>query len=126
MSKATRLLMCSGKVYFDLRRARDAAKDWTLAIARLEQLYPLPAPELKALLTALVKLSHVRWVQEEPRNSGAWRYLVEPLTGLILESRPKATLAYVGRVESASPATGYLKAHEYEQKQLVDEALGKV
>jgi 2-oxoglutarate dehydrogenase E1 component len=126
LQKATRLLLCSGKVYFDLKRARDAAKDTALVIARLEQLYPLPVPELNELLAAMPKLQQVRWVQEEPKNSGAWRYLIEPLTGLIHAAHPKAGLAYVGRVESASPATGYLKAHEYEQKQLVEEALAKL
>ncbi len=126
LTKVTRLLLCSGKVFFDLRRARDAAKDLTLAVVRLEQLYPLPVPELNALLGQLPKLALVRWVQEEPKNSGAWRYLIEPLSALIQAAHPKAALHYVGRVESASPATGYLKAHEYEQKQLVEEALAKL
>jgi 2-oxoglutarate dehydrogenase E1 component len=126
LKKATRLLVCSGKVYFDLKHARDAAKDGSVAIVRLEQLYPLPLPELQALLGEMVKLAEVRWVQEEPKNSGAWRYLLEPLMKLIEAQRPKAKLSYVGRVESASPATGYLKAHEYEQKLLVEEALAKL
>ncbi len=123
--KATRLIVCSGKVYYDLREARDAAKDTSVAIVRLEQLYPLPAPELTELFKSMPKLNDVRWVQEEPRNGGAWLAMIEPLTKLLEESAPKVKLKYVGRPESASPATGYLKASEYEQKVLVEEALAK-
>jgi 2-oxoglutarate dehydrogenase E1 component len=124
-AKANRLLLCSGKVYFDLVKARDAAKATDIAIIRLEQLYPLPVPELTEVLRSMPKVNDVRWVQEEPRNAGAWHSLIEPLTRLVESTHPKAKLAYVGRVESASPATGYIKAHEYEQKLLVEEALAK-
>jgi 2-oxoglutarate dehydrogenase E1 component len=121
LKKVTRLLLCSGKVYFDLVKARDAAKDFTIAIARVEQLYPLPTAELKALLASMGAIKEVFWVQEEPKNSGAWRYLIEPLMELV----GKSTLKYVGRPESASPATGFLSTHQYEQKLLVDEALSR-
>ncbi|MBS1152313.1 MAG: 2-oxoglutarate dehydrogenase component, partial [Myxococcaceae bacterium] len=87
--------------------------------------YPLPIPELTELLKSMPKITDVRWVQEEPRNAGAWHGLLEPLTRLVEATQPKAKLSYVGRVESASPATGYLKAHEYEAKLLVEEALAK-
>ncbi|MBX7114931.1 MAG: 2-oxoglutarate dehydrogenase E1 component [Myxococcaceae bacterium] len=120
-----RLLLCSGKVYFDLVKARDAAKDFSIAIVRVEQLYPLPEDGLKATLDAYPKLREVFWVQEEPKNSGAWRYMLEPLLHLTHNSATKPKVQYVGRVESASPATGYPKAHEYEQKLLVDEAIAK-
>lgn len=118
----SRLLLCSGKVYFDLKKARDAAKDWSTAIARLEQLYPLPHAELQALLSNVPNVQEVFWVQEEPRNAGAWRFLLEPLMHLVhtLPSRPR--LQYVGRPESASPATGFTKSHTYEQQLLVAEA----
>ena len=119
----TRLLLCSGRVYYDLKAARDAAKQNTVAIARLEQLYPLPVPELKALFGSLPALKDVHFVQEEPRNAGAWRQLVEPLQTALKEVKPALTLTYVGRPESASPATGFLKTHQYEQKLLVEEAL---
>ncbi|MEW5742245.1 MAG: 2-oxoglutarate dehydrogenase E1 component [Myxococcota bacterium] len=123
--QVTRLLLCSGKVYFDLKKARDAAKDFTIAIARLEQLYPLPQPELTALLASLPRATEVFWVQEEPRNAGAWRALLEPLTAMLdtLPSRPR--LKYVGRPESASPATGFTKSHSYEQQLLVGEAIAR-
>jgi 2-oxoglutarate dehydrogenase E1 component len=125
LPEVTRLLLCSGKVYFDLVKARDAAKDHRIAIARLEQLYPLPHPELQALMSSLPGVQEVFWVQEEPRNSGAWRFMLEPLMHLVntLPSRPR--LQYVGRPESASPATGFTKTHTYEQQLLVAEAISR-
>jgi 2-oxoglutarate dehydrogenase E1 component len=121
----TRLLLCSGKVYFDLARARDAAKDATIAIGRVEQLYPLPRPELEDTLRRYPNLSEVRWVQEEPKNAGAWRYVLEPLLELTqgLTSRP--AVSYVGRPASASPATGFAQTHAYEQKLLVEQAISR-
>ncbi|MFZ5445401.1 MAG: 2-oxoglutarate dehydrogenase E1 component [Myxococcota bacterium] len=121
--KVTRLLLCSGKVYFELLKQREAAKNTTTAIVRLEQLYPLPAAELKAVLESYKALKEIFWVQEEPKNSGAWRYLLEPLTELLGELPKTPKLKYVGRPESASPATGFLNTHQYEQKLLVEEAL---
>jgi 2-oxoglutarate dehydrogenase E1 component len=123
--QVTRLLLCSGKVYFDLKKARDAAHDFTISIARLEQLYPLPQPELTALFASLPRATEVFWVQEEPRNAGAWRALLEPLTSLLetLPNRPR--LRYVGRPESASPATGFTQSHAYEQQLLVAEAIAR-
>jgi|APLak6261679142_1056127.scaffolds.fasta_scaffold00003_213 2-oxoglutarate dehydrogenase E1 component len=121
--KVTRLLLCSGKVYFDLVEQRDANKNTTTAIVRVEQLYPLPEAELKAVFASYSALKEVFWVQEEPKNSGAWRYLLEPLTTLLGELSKTPKLKYVGRPESASPATGFLSTHKYEQKLLVDEAL---
>jgi 2-oxoglutarate dehydrogenase E1 component len=119
----TRLILCSGKVYFDLNKHRDATKDGSVAIVRLEQLYPLPVEELKRLLAALPSLNELYWVQEEPRNSGAWRFLLEPLTELLRERTVR--LKYVGRPETASPATGFLSTHQYEQKLLVEEAFAR-
>ncbi len=118
--KVTRLLLCSGKVYFDLVKARDAAKKTDVAIVRVEQLYPLPAEEIVAQLKLFKGLKEVFWVQEEPKNSGAWRYMHEPLLELV---DGNFKIKYVGRPESASPATGFMSTHQYEQKLLVDEAL---
>jgi 2-oxoglutarate dehydrogenase E1 component len=123
--QVTRLLLCTGKVYFDLAKARDALKDFATAIVRLEQLYPLPEAELKEVFASLSKVKEIFWVQEEPKNSGAWRYLLEPLMTLTAELKTRPTLKYVGRPESASPATGYPSTHAYEQKLLVDEALSR-
>jgi 2-oxoglutarate dehydrogenase E1 component len=121
----TRLILCSGKVYYDLAKQRDAAKDFSVHIARLEQLYPLPDEELRALLKSFSSLKEVFWVQEEPKNSGAWRYALEPLMTMVNELPGRPTLRYVGRPESASPATGFLSTHQYEQKLLVEEALSR-
>jgi 2-oxoglutarate dehydrogenase E1 component len=125
-SKAVdRVLLCSGKVAFALLHARDAAKDEKLAILRVEQLYPFPEAELTAALAAFPNLKEVLWVQEEPKNAGAWRTLLEPLGQLTAALKSKPTLRYCGRVDSASPATGFLKTHEYEQKLLVEEAVSR-
>ena len=84
---------------------------------------PLPEAELKAVLQSYPALKEFFWVQEEPRNAGAWRYLLEPLMGMIAELPRAPKFKYVGRPESASPATGFSSSHKYEQKLLVDEAL---
>ena len=122
-SKVTRLLLCSGKVYFDLIEERTRSKLTNTAIVRVEQLYPLPEPELREVLQSYPALKEIFWVQEEPKNSGAWRYLIEPLMTLTGELKQHPKLKYVGRPESASPATGFTSSHQYEQKLLVDEAL---
>ncbi|HLL56179.1 MAG TPA: 2-oxoglutarate dehydrogenase E1 component [Myxococcaceae bacterium] len=124
-SEVTRLLLCSGKVYYDLAQERDARKDKSVAIVRLEQLYPFPEEELTALMAKLPRLSEVFWVQEEPKNMGAWRYIF-PLLNNLASSRPQPTsLTYVGRAEAASPATGFDKAHKLEQQTIVEEAMAK-
>ena len=116
-------MLCSGKVYFDLAKARDAKKDFGIAIARLEQLSPLPIPELESLLAGLPALKELVWAQEEPKNGGAWSNMLEPLLELTsaLPSRPK--VSYVGRSAGASPATGFLNTHLYEQHKLVEQAI---
>jgi 2-oxoglutarate dehydrogenase E1 component len=119
----TRLLLCSGKVYFDLKKQRDLSGDTSIAIVRLEQLYPLPVEELSQAVGTYPGLTEAFWVQEEPRNSGAWRNLREPLQALL--SSRRLTLEYRGRPETASPATGFLSTHQYEQKLLVEEALSR-
>jgi 2-oxoglutarate dehydrogenase E1 component len=121
--KVTRLVLCSGKVYYDLCAHRGTLKNTTSAIVRLEQLYPLPETELKTVLASYPLLKEVFWVQEEPKNAGAWRYMLEPLHALVGELTQSPKIKYVGRPESASPATGFLSSHQYEQKLLVDEAL---
>jgi 2-oxoglutarate dehydrogenase E1 component len=121
-AKVTRLLLCSGKVYYDVAAGRDARNDDTIAIVRLEQLYPFPKDELLSLLLTMPKLEEVFWVQEEPRNNGAWRYIIQPLQRLLGEIPSRPRYGFIGRVESASPATGFLGTHQYEQQLIVDEA----
>jgi 2-oxoglutarate dehydrogenase E1 component len=118
-----RVLLCSGKVYYDLLDARTKAGVKDVAIGRVEQLYPFPAEAISAFLQKFPKLKEVRWVQEEPRNMGSWRFAAPLVQELLAGLKKAPSFGYVGRVESASPATGFLEAHEIEQAQLVGEAL---
>jgi len=122
--QAKRLILCSGKVYYDLIEAREANKINDTAIVRLEQLYPFPQQELKQQL-AKYQNAQLIWCQEEPKNMGAWLHLLEPIENLLadinhINLRPQ----YAGRVACASPATGYGSYHAKEQKQLIAQALG--
>ena len=126
----TRLLLCSGKIYIDLLhntlpntprfdfRPEYAASN-AVAIARVEELYPFPADELRALIATYPALREVVWVQEEPRNMGAWTFAAPRLSALL---PPGVTLAYTGRPEAASPAEGKIRAHEAEQERIALEA----
>jgi multifunctional 2-oxoglutarate metabolism enzyme len=117
---ATRIVITSGKVYYDLAAARDAANA-NVPVIRLEQYYPFPQPMLAAALAQFPQATEILWVQEEPRNMGAWPFLHERLAGLL---KPGQTLRYVGRPISASPATGSHHRHEDQQKALVAAAIG--
>jgi 2-oxoglutarate dehydrogenase E1 component len=119
-----RVILCSGKVYYDLYEAREAANIDDVYILRIEQLYPFPA---RAILheVARFKNADLIWCQEEPRNMGAWTY-IEPNLQWVLDHagiRSKKT-RYAGRAASASTATGLLSKHNQEQKALVADALG--
>jgi len=115
-----RVVFCSGKVYFDLLRARrkDAIAD--TAIVRIEQLYPFPTDEYEAVLRRHPNAREIVWCQEEPQNQGAWyqirHRLQEPLAG-------RREVLYAGRAPAAAPATGLTKLHEQEQAGLVQAAL---
>jgi 2-oxoglutarate dehydrogenase E1 component len=120
-----RLVLCSGKVAFDLMEARDAAGDKNTAIIRLEQLYPFPGEPLTIRLKRMVNLEEVVWAQEEARNNGSW-FFVEPFIEECLADagvKPKRA-RYAGRVAAASPATGLAKRHQAEQGALIADALG--
>ncbi|HWK37097.1 2-oxoglutarate dehydrogenase E1 component [Sphingomonas sp.] len=120
-----RLVLCSGKVAYDLMEARDAAGDGETQIVRVEQLYPFPGEPLTERLKRMPKLEDVVWAQEEPRNNGAW-FFVEPLieAALAAAQAKVARPRYSGRAASASPATGLMKRHQLEQAALVADALG--
>jgi 2-oxoglutarate dehydrogenase E1 component len=115
-----RLLLCSGKIYLELDAARVDAEAGSVAIARCEQLHPFPSDEVRALLERYPATESVVWVQEEPRNMGAWHHVRDPLDDLL---GPDRTLDYVGRKAAASPATGSFSRHQREQEALVREAL---
>ena len=120
--KVRRVVICSGKVYYDLFEARAAEKTSDVAILRMEQYYPFPAKELKKEL-ARYKSADVVWCQEEPRNMGAFSFVRELIEEVMEATGRTDRLRYVGRPAAASPACGYLKIHEKEQKFLVSEAL---
>ena len=117
---AKRIVFTCGKVYYDLRAARDKASA-NVPIIRLEQLYPFPQPMIVETLRQYAGATEIVWVQEEPRNMGAWPFLHERLLALLESGQ---TLRYVGRPISASPATGSHHRHEEQQKALVDAAIG--
>ena len=118
----SRLLICSGKVYFDLLEERRKNKINNIAIARIEQLFPFPSTEVKSMIDSYPKLEEVVWVQEEPKNQGSWYYMQSrgTMIGCLSEQH---TFGYVGRFYSASPATGSMKLHRAQQKQLIEDAL---
>jgi 2-oxoglutarate dehydrogenase E1 component len=115
-----RVILCSGKVYYDLISAAAGTDRSRSAIVRLEQLYSFPEEELRAMMAGYPNLAELVWVQEEPRNMGAWHY-VEPRLRALLSSG--VGLRYTGRPERASPAEGYPAAHAAEQKRITEEAL---
>jgi 2-oxoglutarate dehydrogenase E1 component len=115
-----RLLVCSGKIGHNLRVEREKRKDMGVAIIFLEQMYPWPEAELQAALDQHPDAQEIVWVQEEPANMGAFSYVM-PLLRRIAGDR---TVLSVKRHESATPATGSAKAHEIEEKTLIDLAFG--
>ncbi len=122
--KAKRLVMCSGKVYYDLAAERDSREEWDTEILRLEQLYPFPSKALTETL-ALTPDATVVWCQEEPKNMGSWTFVRDFIEESMQEAGMKqARLAYAGRDAAASPATGSLARHNREQAALVAAALG--
>ncbi|WCT74078.1 2-oxoglutarate dehydrogenase E1 component [Sphingomonas naphthae] len=120
-----RLVLCSGKVYYDLAEARDQAGDTDTMILRVEQLYPFPGDVLEEVLATLPNVETIVWAQEEPKNNGYW-FFVEPLIEEVLERAGKAPMraVYAGRRASAATATGLAKNHAAQQAALVAEALG--
>ncbi|SOB79221.1 2-oxoglutarate dehydrogenase E1 component [Sphingomonas guangdongensis] len=120
-----RLVLCTGKVAYDLMEARDAAGDTDTAIIRIEQLYPFPGEPLTARIDRMTNLEEVVWAQEEPRNNGYW-FFVEPLIeeALAASTSTIARARYAGRAAAASPATGLMKRHQLEQGALIADALG--
>jgi len=119
-SKVKRVVMCSGKVYYDLLEQRRKNEQLDVAIIRIEQLYPFPHEEIGQVMS---KFKHVKdwvWCQEEPQNQGAWYCSQHHFWSALPNS---ATLTYAGRLASASPAVGYISVHNQQQKDLVDDAL---
>lgn len=116
----TRVVMCSGKVYYDLLAAAEKSSGPRPALVRLEQLYVFPESEVSEALAAYPNATELVWCQEEPRNMGAWTFVAPRLHRLLPE---RMSLRYVGRPDRASPAEGYTYAHAIEQERIVNEAL---
>jgi 2-oxoglutarate dehydrogenase E1 component len=114
--EVTRLLLCSGKIYTDLVAGEERAKNPGVALARVEELYPFPADELRAQLELYPSLQEIVWVQEEPKNMGGWTFIAPRLRELVDENLP---VRYEGRPHRASPAEGYADKHAAEQSRIV-------
>src|SRR5581483_6068254 len=119
--RTRRLVLCSGKVYFDIVGHELRAGAESVAVARIEQLYPFPKAELAALVASHPNLAEVIWAQEEPQNMGAWRSIRHRLEEVLPAGVP---LGYVGRPWRASPSEGYPTAHLREQDRIARQALG--
>ena len=119
-----RLVICSGKVFYDLFEAREKNKLFNIKILRLEQIYPFPIKSLQEFISKTPQ-AEIIWCQEEPENMGSWSFIDRRLEKVLIDcncqyKRP----VYVGRPEAASPATGTMSRHLKEQKLLVNQALG--
>ncbi|MGO9992886.1 MAG: 2-oxoglutarate dehydrogenase E1 component [Steroidobacteraceae bacterium] len=119
-SAVTRVVLCSGKVYFDLLKARREAKIDKVVIVRLEQLYPFPSEEYEAVIRKYSNAREIVWCQEEPQNQGSWYQIRHRLQAPL---SVKDELLYAGRAGAAAPATGIAGLHEQQQKNLVTTAL---
>ena len=121
--KVKRMVVCSGKVYYDLARRREENGDDDVALIRVEQLYPFPHKAFAAELKKYPNVTDVVWCQDEPQNQGAWFFVQHYIHENMAEGQ---RLGYSGRAASASPAAGYAHLHQEQQKILVDGAFGKL
>lgn len=121
--KVTRVLACSGKVYYELTNARRDRKAAEVAIVRIEQLYPFPHKAFAAELKKFPNATEVIWVQDEPQNQGYWFQIQH---NLLENMSAGQRLAYAGRPASASPAVGYLEKHAAQLKELLNSAFGRI
>jgi 2-oxoglutarate dehydrogenase E1 component len=119
--RVARLVLCSGKVYYDICGHEQRAATADVGVVRLEQLYPFPVEAVREAMAAYPNAAEVVWVQEEPQNMGAWRAIRHRLEEAKPEGMP---LSYVGRPWRASPSEGYPTAHLREQDRIVRAALG--
>lgn len=115
--KIKRVVFCSGKLFYDIRPEQEKEKKNDLALIRLEQLYPLPVRQLEKIIAKYVNAERWEWIQEEPANMGAWKYIFQNFTLVPLEM--------TSRPASGSPATGSGILHKIQQKLIVEKALGK-
>jgi 2-oxoglutarate dehydrogenase E1 component len=110
--------LCSGHIWAELRAAHEAGQAGEVALIRVEELYPFPREALLEVLEKYSRADEVLWIQEEPRNMGAWNFVERQMRG-------SCELRYVGRPESASPAEGWAVAHHAEQQRIISEVLSQ-
>jgi 2-oxoglutarate dehydrogenase E1 component len=122
-SKVERVILCSGKVFYDLRAARREKGIDNIAIIRLEQIYPFPEAELLQVLSAYPNLGDAVWCQEEPMNQGAWYSSQHHMRRVMFAHNPTIYLSFVGREASAAPAAGYMALHLAQQEAFINQAL---
>ena len=121
-SKIRKVILCSGKVYFDLLEERENVKADDLVFIRIEQLYPFPAKSLASLLKPYAKHATFHWCQEEPKNMGAWFSVRDYIDWTLDYIRAKSNkISYIGREPAASPATGYAQRHLAQQREILEE-----
>ena len=121
LKNTRRIVLCSGKVYFDLLEAREAHSIDDVALIRIEQLYPFPITEFAALIKQYERVEEIIWCQEEPLNQGAWYQIKHRLQEPLGEHQQ---IYYAGRPGAAAPASGIFKIHMQQQQALVEAALG--
>ncbi|QEI06148.1 2-oxoglutarate dehydrogenase E1 component [Pigmentiphaga aceris] len=121
--RVKRVLLCSGKVYYDIVNSRRERAIDDVAVIRLEQMYPFPHKAIATELKKYPKLAEVVWVQDEPQNQGPWFYVQHHLLENMADGQK---LAYAGRAASASPAVGYMSKHQEQQKALLEAAFGRL
>jgi 2-oxoglutarate dehydrogenase E1 component len=122
-AKVKRVIVCSGKVYYDLVRKREERKSSDTALLRVEQLYPFPHKAFAAEMKRYPNATDIVWCQDEPQNQGAWFFVQHYVHENMLEGQ---RLGYAGRPASASPAVGYSHLHQEQQKALLDQAFAKL
>ncbi|CAI8972026.1 MULTISPECIES: 2-oxoglutarate dehydrogenase E1 component [Pseudomonas] len=120
--KVTRLVLCSGKVYYDLLEKRRAEGREDIAVVRIEQLYPFPEDDLVEILAPYTNLKDVVWCQEEPMNQGAWYSSQHHMRRILTRHNKDLVLEYAGRDASAAPACGYASMHAEQQEKLLQDA----
>ena len=121
--KVKRLVMCGGKVYYDLYNRRAELEKEDVAIVRIEQLYPFPEEQLAEAISEYTNLESVVWCQEEPMNQGAWYSMQHHMRHVLHKHDSKLHLEGVARPASAAPAVGYISVHAEQQEKLVNEAI---
>ena len=123
-AKVRRIILCSGKVFYDLRAARRERERDDVALIRIEQLYPFPQQDLEAVINKYGAIEDAVWCQEEPMNQGAWYASQHHMRRVIQRHKVDVYLRYTGREASASVSAGYTALHVKEQEQFINEALG--